>query len=65
MSQCNGTNGVRCERPVKEEEEKKNLKKKVCRRTETRRQKQRARRKVPKRQYNVLHLHEVNLPLWL
>ena len=72
MSQCNGTDGVRRERPVKEEEEKKNLKKKVCRRAERirRRQKQRARRKVPKSQYNVLllvrlHLHEDNLPLWL
>ena len=56
---------VRRERPVKEEEEKKEFEEGS--KEDGDKAPAARRRKVPKSQYNVLHLHahEDNLPLWL
>ena len=55
---------VRRERPVKEEEEKEEFEEEGSKEDGEKAPAAKT-RKVPKSQYNVLHLHEDNLPLWL
>ena len=56
--------GVCRERPVKEEEEKEKFEEKGSK-EDGQKVPAAKRRKVPTSQFNVLHLHEDNLPLWL